>query len=148
MGRVQVASQLTYYALDRGTTGYDTKYGWGVVQADLAVGLYQPDATASIVNSHPKLTWSSIPMASVYRIWARHVPYESTWSLCETTGLTDWTDLDIQVSSFYGYNTIPPMSGEAVSYYVEAVAANGKGTGLNVFSTFIPTTAPPCKGLE
>jgi len=143
MARAQVVTQLTRYALDLGDAGYDEAYGWGIVQADLAVGLYQPDVTGTVETDRPKLTWSSIPMADHYKIWRQAHPEESVWTAWDTTSSTTYKDWSTKVDSLYGYTTWPPANGDAVGYYVEAIAANGKGTGLNAWATFIPQAGGP-----
>lgn len=143
----QVASQLTYTARDLGTPGYDSQFGHGLVQADLAAGLTQPAITATVSSGRPRLSWGAVPMAAYYRVMRRVTPtLAPQWAEWTTTTATFFKDNMTPVSSFYGYNTYPgmqPGAATAVSYYVEAVAANGKAIGSGVFATFIPIGEPP-----
>ena len=142
----QVRTQITFTALDRGQPGHDSKFGFGVVRADLAVGLFQPTITASLsTGNRPRLTWAAVPMATSYRIWHRVTPtLAPSWILWGTVAGTTYTDTQTPATSFYGYQTYPGGSTTAVGYYVEAVSASGVGSGVGaVYATFIPSGTPP-----
>jgi subtilisin len=140
-----VASQLLITARDLGSPGFDSYTGKGIVRADLAVGLYRPTIAATVDNGHPKLSWDAIPLANKYRIYRRvSGTTQPPWSLWTTVNApsTTYTDGSTQVTSFYGYSTIPGTD-PAVSYYVTAVTAGGYESGYIWFATYRPDGIPP-----
>jgi hypothetical protein len=137
-----VVSQLMTTALDLGPPGHDNQFGRGLVQAHLAVGMYAPSITASIVSGQPRLTWNAIPLAQSYRIYRRVGPTSESWDLWATVSSTTYTDISTPVSSFFGYNTQPATS-ISVGYRVTAVHASGFETSFESFATFIPNGSPP-----
>ncbi|MGQ0643728.1 MAG: S8 family peptidase [Gemmatimonadaceae bacterium] len=59
-----IVSQLIWSTKDLGPNGYDTKFGKGLLQADVAIGLHPTFPTATIVASKPRLTWNASPLAT------------------------------------------------------------------------------------
>jgi hypothetical protein len=138
----RVVDQLIYTSRDVGAPGFDPYTGKGIVQADLAVGLYAPPATATIMNGRPRLSWSAIPLAAQYRIYRRVTPtLAPDWTLWATTTSLSYLDLSTNVSKLFGYNGQP--SNTAVSYYVTAVSAGGFESSYHVYATYIPVGTPP-----
>jgi subtilisin len=142
----QVASQLTYSAEGLGTPGYDNYFGYGMVRPDRALGLFPPSVTATLTpGMKPKLTWSSIPLATSYKIYRRvTTTLCPLWNHVATVASLTFTDIETPSTSFYGYQTFPGNPAVAVGYYVTAVGADGFETGLNVFATYIPNGTPIC----
>jgi hypothetical protein len=140
----EVVQQLKSTARDLGDIGWDQHFGFGIVQADLAVGLFAPTVSASISSMRPILSWAAIPMAAKYRIYHRVTPtLAPNWVLWDSTTTTSYTDLPTKVTSFYGYTVVPGGDTTAVGYYVTAVAASGKETSFAQFETYIPSGTPP-----
>lgn len=139
----EVVSQLIYTAKHLSGNPYDTHTGYGIVRADLAVGLYGVSLSASLVSGKPRLSWSSIPLASEYRIYRRifRNGVGGAYELWATTSNSNWTDL-MPSSSFYGYGTWP-ASGTAVNYHVTAVSSGGFESSWGTSATFIPIGEPP-----
>jgi hypothetical protein len=139
----EVVSQLIYTAKHLSGNPYDTHTGYGIVRADLAVGLYQVSMTASLVSGKPRLSWSAIPLASQYKIYRRifRNGVGGEWEHWATTSSTSWTDI-MSSSSFFGYNTWP-ASGTAVNYHVTAISSTGFESSWGGDATFIPIGQPP-----
>jgi len=147
----KAVSQLKAYSLDRGPVGYDNEYGYGLLEADLAVGLYQPtNTTGTIVNNRPRISWGSVLLAVRYDIYRRMMHHGGSqghmWAKCAETTSTTWTDFQAIVTSFYGYNTGgTPYPTKGVGYYVEAVTASGRTSGINTFVDYVVSSdAAPC----
>ena len=121
----KVYSQLTNTAQDVHTTGWDPQTGFGLVRADLATGFVAPDAVATILNNHPRLTWSAVPFATDYLIYSKITPNICpNFQLIATTAATAFTDQSIGVTSFLGYN-VPLPAYTAISCQLYARAGTG-----------------------
>lgn len=143
MNNGEVVGQLLYTAQDLGAPAYDIYTGRGIIRTDLAAGLYSVSLTASLVSQHPQLTWTSVPLATQYRIYRRifRDGVGSDYELWSTTTGTTFTDI-MFASSFFGYNTWP-ATGTAVNYHVTAVSSGGFESSWGTDATFIPIGEPP-----
>ncbi len=138
-----VYSKMKLTAKDLGPAGWDEKYGFGLIRANLAVGLTPPAIVATTLSQKPRLTWNAIPFATEYRIYRRVTPtLAPNWALWATKTTTSYTDTQTPVSSFYGYNSYPAGQTIGVSYYVVAFA-DGVESGYGQYATYIPIGTPP-----
>jgi serine protease len=141
--RSAVFSKIKMTALELGTPGWDNKYGFGRIRANLAVAFECPSTTATVVGGKPKMSWSPVPYAVSYRIYRRVTPdLAPNWVLWDSTTSTNYTDYATKVLSFYGYETLPPYPQVAVSYYVAAWTGDVE-CGLNVSMAYLPNGIPP-----
>ena len=126
------------------TPGWDPHTGYGLVRGSLAVGLTPPAVAASTISGKPKLTWASVPFATLYRVYSKITPTICPdFQLIGSTAGTAYTEQSIQFSSFLGYDVATPTV-TAVSYQVIALA-NGVWSQASQVATYASTlTNPPC----
>lgn len=140
---LQVVNRLISTAKDLGASGRDDSFGYGLVDAASALGIVAPTMTAAVVAQKPFLTWPAIPGAASYNIYRRVNYSQAQYVLWATVTGLSYTGIGTKVSSFNGYNTLPPSPTVSVSYYVTAVTSTGYETGSSSFGTFIPIGIPP-----
>ncbi len=140
----KVFHQLNITAEDIHTVGWDAQTGYGLVRAPLAVGFAPPAIVATIVNSKPRLTWSSVPLATDYVVYSKITPAICpNFQLIGTTTGTAYTDQSIQVTSFVGYDVAEP-NYTAVSYQVFARSGGVVGQASQIATYKTTLSTPPC----
>lgn len=123
--QLEATSEDLLYNGDIMTKGKDARFGYGLIRADLAVGLWRTSITASISNGRPLITWQPVPLATSYivrRLVGNASPY-GYFDYSTTTGLS-FSDCT-RVSGFAGYDRPVGASPLGVSYQVWAVSADG-----------------------
>ena len=104
----QVVNRLTSTAKDLGPSGRDDSFGYGLVDAASALGIVAPTMVATVVAQKPFLTWAAIPGAASYNVYRRVNYSQPQYVLWATVAGLSYTGVGTKVSSFYGYNTLPP----------------------------------------
>jgi serine protease len=140
----RLREHLIASAIDRGATGWDANTGFGLVQATLTDVFAPPTLTGTTTGNpkRPRLTWNAVPAAGSYQIYRKVTPFSPDWELWTTTTGTAYTDAATNVSSFYGYDSVP--SGTSVSYYVTAVTPSGYQSILySRYASFVAVGTPP-----
>lgn len=136
----EVREILAGSAGDKGTAGYDSTYGWGLVDASAALALVGGAGPSTPPSAPGGLTATAVSGSQINLSWTDHADNESGFKIerCQGSGCTNFSQIATVGANVASYSNTGLTAGTAYTYRVKAYNTAGDSSYSNTASAATP----------